>query len=81
MVKEVARENIVDPHFQHYRFEMEVDADDRERLLGGGGEASSGVAFQIGKLRYIPRTRIYHIQPWDIPFDIPHFLQGGPPPS
>ena len=58
-VEEVVREIMEDPCFkghQHYRFEMEVDADNRERFFEGG---SAGVGSQIGQLRYIPWT--YHM--------------------
>ena len=38
---------------QHYKFEAEYDNEDGERLWGHwGGEASAGVAFQIGQIRY-----------------------------
>ena len=52
-VEEVVREIMGDSRFeghQHYKFEAEYDNEDGERLWGG--EASAGVAFQIGQIRY-----------------------------
>ena len=53
-VKEVVREIIGDSRFeghQHYKFEAaEYDNEDGERLWVG--EASAGVAFQIGQIKY-----------------------------
>ena len=52
-VEEVVREIMSDSRFkghQHYKFEAEFDDEDRKRLWGG--EASAGVAFQIGQIRY-----------------------------
>jgi hypothetical protein len=52
-VEDVVREIMEDPRFkghQHYRFEAELD-ENGERLFGG--EASAGVSFQIGQIRYI----------------------------
>jgi hypothetical protein len=61
-VEEVVREIMEDSRFrgqQHYRFEMEVDADNGQRLFGG--EASAGVAFQIGQIRYTPSSNLMFI--------------------
>jgi len=52
-VEDVVREIMEDTRFkghQHYRFEAELD-EKGERLFGG--EASAGVSFQIGQIRYI----------------------------
>jgi hypothetical protein len=52
-VEDVVREIMEDTRFkghQHYRFEAELD-EKGEQLFGG--EASAGVSFQIGQIRYI----------------------------
>ena len=52
-VEDVLRDIMEDPRFtghQNYRFEEELNVDEVWLL---GGEASAGVAFQIGQIRYI----------------------------
>jgi hypothetical protein len=52
-VEDVVREIMEDSRFnghQHYKFEAEFD-ENGELLFGG--EASAGVSFQIGQIRYI----------------------------
>ena len=49
----------------HYRFQEQLDDDGCQWLLGG--EASAGVAFQIGQLSYdwvLGMLWIYHGKPW-----------------
>ena len=49
VVREITGDNRFKGH-QHYKFQAEFDDADGERLWGG--EASAGVAFQIGQSRY-----------------------------
>ena len=53
VVREIMGDSCFEGH-QYYKFEAEYDDEDGERLWGG--EASAGVAFQIGQIRY----SIYH---------------------
>ena len=60
-VEDVVREIMEDTRFkghQHYRFEAELD-ENGKRLFGG--EASAGVSFQIGQIRYIYGLYIVYI--------------------
>ena len=59
VVEDVVREIMEDTHFkgqQHYRFQERLDDDGCQRLFRltiFRGEASAGVSFQIGQLRYV----------------------------
>ncbi len=53
-LEDVVREILEDPVFKgNQNFHFELDLDEAGKRLFGG-EANTGVAFQIGQLRYIP---------------------------
>lgn len=64
-VEDVLRDIMEDPRFtghQNYRFEEELNVDEVWLL---GGEASAGVAFQIGQIIYIQSFIIIDISEQD----------------